>query len=241
APGERTERALRTGVAVRADHGRAGQHDSELGGDHMHDPLARVVNVEQREPEATSRIAGRANELLAARHRSVIAALRRGIHDVIHRAESQFRMAYAATILLQRRKGNAAGALVQEQTIYVQQARLLVQLRDDVLTPQLREQRRSRGCRHQAALTTPSSSSFAMAASSRPNSRNTSSECSPACGRSRRKPIRLPFISIGNAGSRVFSPDGSVKGMRPPPKFRWGSSNRSSGLDTGANGRDRKS
>ena len=44
---QRTERAVRGGVRIAADHGQTGQRDAQLGADDVHDPLTVVAQIKQ--------------------------------------------------------------------------------------------------------------------------------------------------------------------------------------------------
>jgi len=106
------------GVAVAAYHGHPRQYDAVLGGDDVDDTLARIVDVEQPEPELAAVLLHRADPL--ARWlvgRCIAARQRRGI--VVDHAERELAIPDAALSVAKTIERVAAGTLMSEMTVDV--------------------------------------------------------------------------------------------------------------------------
>ena len=154
AEGERAERAMRRGMGVAADDGHAGQGEALLGADDVHDALANVVDVEQRDAELAAVLLqgldldarllfGDALRTIGGRH--VVVGDRQGGVGAAHRA----------TALAQALERLRARHLVHQMTVDVQQAGAVVLLVDQVRLPDLVEQGLGLGHDASASLARP--------------------------------------------------------------------------------------
>ena len=124
---------------IAADDGHAGQGEALLGTDDVHDALADVVDVEQRDAElAAVLLQGLdldARLLLGDALRAV-----GGRHVVIGHGERGVGPAHRATALAQALERLRTGHLVDQVAVDVQQAGAVVLLVDQVRLPDLVEQ-----------------------------------------------------------------------------------------------------
>ena len=122
----------------------ARQRDALLGRNHVDDSLVVAADVEKRDAGRTCRGAGLRDEFGSSRHARGVAAPRKGVDDVIHRAEHLFGIAHAATRRGQFLEGDAAGAFVQEDAVDVEEAAAAAEVGDQVLVPEFVDE----GSRH---------------------------------------------------------------------------------------------
>jgi hypothetical protein len=137
APGQGAEATERAGVAVRADQGDARQRDALLGRHHVHDALAVVAEVEEVDAGGPRGGPRGGDELGAARHPGGVAAAGEGVHDVVHRAEHLLGVPDRAARGRKPLQRHAAGPLVQEDAVDVQQRRAIAEVGDGVEVPEL--------------------------------------------------------------------------------------------------------
>ena len=133
---QRAEGAVRRGMAVAANDGRAGQREALLGADDVHDALALVVLVEVLDAEV-ARVLGQRLDLDAAV--VVVDALgaigRR--HVVVDDGQRLLRRAHLAARHAQAFERLRAGHLVDEVAVDVEQARAVVLALDHVIVEDL--------------------------------------------------------------------------------------------------------
>ena len=139
-PGQGAHGTLGAGVAVGADQAHPRLHDALLRRHHVHDALPGVVQVEQGDAGAVGVVAGGDNKIPAAGHGGVVAAIGKGIDDVVHAAEYLLRAEHLAPLGPQAGQGNGTGALMQEYTVDVDQVATVLLAFHQVLIPQLVEQ-----------------------------------------------------------------------------------------------------
>ena len=134
APGERAERALRAGVAVGADQGRAGQHDRQFRRDDVDDALVGVVDVEQADARRPRLLARRVRN---ARRRARSCRCAPGRVSTIWSVTANTRAgsSHAPPRRRERAQRHRAGALVQEHPVDRDQILVRAQPRDDVGGP----------------------------------------------------------------------------------------------------------
>jgi hypothetical protein len=125
-------------VTVAAHDRHAGQHDAVLGGDDMDDALLGIVNIEQMEPELATIHLHRA-DAFARRRVSLRRAARQRRGVVVDHAEGELEIAHALPALAQAVERIAAGALVDEMTIDVDQP-ALAECAYDMRVPDFLEQ-----------------------------------------------------------------------------------------------------
>ncbi len=128
AEGQRTEGAVRAGVAVAADDRRARVRESQLRADHVHDALTLVAHRVQRHAELPA-VALERRDLLgggAARRRTppVGAAPRRD--RVVHRRHGALGAPHREAARAQLREGLRRGHLVDQVQIDVEDCRRLL-------------------------------------------------------------------------------------------------------------------
>ena len=134
-PGQCTQRAQGTGMAVGTGQGQSGQGNALFRGNNMGNTLARIVDVEQGDAGAARLLAHTYDKLPATVHGGVIASSREGIDDMIHGAEHLPRVFHPAAFFRHGAQGNAAGALMQENPVDVQQAGTVSQISDEMVIP----------------------------------------------------------------------------------------------------------
>ena len=139
AEGQRAEGAVGRRVRVAADDRHARLGHPELGADDVDDALVLVPAREQGDAELAAVLLERLE--LAARHR--VAHRRRdrlGGHVVVGRGQRPVRSAHGAAVHPQALEGLRARHLVHEVQVDVEQGRLALGRRDDVLVPDLLEE-----------------------------------------------------------------------------------------------------
>jgi hypothetical protein len=144
APGQPADPAQGAGVAAGADHRRPGQGDAELGEDHVRDPLSGVTDVEQPDPARGRLRPEPADEHFPRRDRRQVAAAGAGAHDVIHGAEDQAAVVQLPVVVPHAAQCDRAAAFMQQHPVDVQERGAAVEFGDDVLVPDLVQDRPSR-------------------------------------------------------------------------------------------------
>ena len=150
---ERTEGAVRRGVAVTADDRLPGLRDPELGADHVDDALAARSRRVQLDAEllavGAQRVELRLRHLVGHRPRQ-------GRDVVVHRRDRQVGPPHAPAGEPQPLERLRRGDLVHEVQVDVEQRRLTGLVADDVPVPDLVEQAPAR---HQATSTSSTNAS----------------------------------------------------------------------------------
>ncbi len=137
---ERADPAMRGGMAVAADNGRAGQREALLGADDVDDALLGGGRLDVADPEFRS-IALERGELRGAlrigdrQHRPVRRPPRCGRQVVIGHRECEIGPAHRTACEPQRREGLRAGDLVDQVTIDIDQAGAVLAPLDDMRVP----------------------------------------------------------------------------------------------------------
>ena len=139
---QRAERAMRGGMAVAANHGRAGQSESLLRADDVDDALLRGEHVDVRHAELADVLFERHDLRRACRifdqQRSAVAAgAPGGRHVVIGDSERQVGTAHLTAGGPQTFERLRGGHLVDQMPIDVDQARAVLAPRNDVRVPDL--------------------------------------------------------------------------------------------------------
>ena len=140
AEGQRAHAAVRGGVAVAADQGRAGQGQALLGTDDVDDALAVLAEVEQLDAVGAGRLAHRQDQRLAGRI-GLLGAAGLGRHGVVGRAVDQARLRRRIALLDGFLQRLAARHVVQQQPVDMQQDEAVAEIGDDVAVPDLVEKR----------------------------------------------------------------------------------------------------
>ena len=136
AEGQRAESTVRRGVAVTADHGHAGQRETLLGADDVHDALARIAHRVQRDVEL---VAVRPQHLhLLGRDRVGNGQMQIGGGDVVVLGRhGQVRAAHGAPRHAQAVEGLRRGDLMDEVQVDIEQIGLPAAGADDMAVPDL--------------------------------------------------------------------------------------------------------
>lgn len=134
--GQRTEGAVRGGVAVTADHGHAGQRGALLRADHVHDALALVAHLELRDAEAVAVGVQRVDLQLGDGVLDAVAAVGGGHVVVAHRQVGR-QAPHLATGDVQPLEGLRAGDFVHQVAVDVEGGGAIFFGVDDVLVPDL--------------------------------------------------------------------------------------------------------
>ena len=137
AEGEGAERAVGRGVAVSAHDGRAGEGEALLGSDDVDDPVARIVGLEQVDPELLA-VADQGVDLELRVLADAFAAV--GGDVVVDDRDGGVGAAYLATGLPQPFVWLRRRYLVGEVAVDVEQTGAVVLGRDDVAVPDFLEQ-----------------------------------------------------------------------------------------------------
>ena len=141
APGQGSERAVSTRVAVADGHRQTGQHKPQLRRHHMHDPMPRFSDLEMRDADSPGVFPQR-DHMGIAQLKGVVAT-RVGTDRMIGRREAQFRVSRRQPTIRQAPKC-AAVEIGQDVAIDVQQREALAQVLDDMALPDFFKQ----GARH---------------------------------------------------------------------------------------------
>ena len=137
---QRAERAVRRRVAVAADDRHAGLRQAQLGTDDVNDPLLGVVQIVELDAEFLAVVPQRVDLLLRNRVGDRQAAVGRR-HVVVRHGRRQGRAADLAARDPQSFERLGTGHFVNQMAIDVQNRRLVRFVDDDVLIPNLGEQR----------------------------------------------------------------------------------------------------
>ena len=139
-PRQRAERTLRAGVTVGTDDRRAGQGETEFGGDDVDDALCRVADIENADPRRRAGLAGCCQKSLAAGHQRPRSP-RRGVDDMVDHREHPGGIGHRSPGLRQRLQRDRPHALVKEDAVDGDQRLAVAKVGDDMRVPQLGEQR----------------------------------------------------------------------------------------------------
>ena len=112
----------------------------------MSDTLAHITEVEQLDSGAQGSFTGGLNECGATRHAGRIGSAGKGIDDVIHGAECLLRIAHLAPTGLEAFERHAAGALMQEYPVDVDEAGAVTQIGYPVFVPDFVDNCLRHGC-----------------------------------------------------------------------------------------------
>ena len=140
AEGQRPEAAHRAGVAVAADQGGPGQRNAELRGDHVDDPLARVVEIEEPDPGRSShspaacRTYGPAGAKVSSRRPGACG------DDVVDGGEGELGIAHPPPGAPEPLEGPERRDLVDHVAVHVEQIPAVVEPCHHVAGPELVEE-----------------------------------------------------------------------------------------------------
>ena len=138
--GQRAKRPVRAGVAVAADQRDAGQHDAKLRPHDVHNALAILAEVEK--PYAGRlRLLAQPGTQAFARCEAVMDAVRRAGDGVVGRGEGELRVADGQATLQHVRQRPAAGEVMQQVAVDMQQRPAVAEVGDHVSIPDLIEHR----------------------------------------------------------------------------------------------------
>ena len=140
AMGQRAESAVRGGVAVAADDGRAGQREALLRADDMHDALPVIELVEILDAEFRAILAQRAHLKCCLGIVDAVAAVG-GRHIVIDDGQRFLGRVHAPVRHAQALESLRARHLVDEMAVDIKQARAVALRLDYVIVPNLIVQR----------------------------------------------------------------------------------------------------
>ena len=101
----------------------------------MRDALALVAEIEQIDTGLERGLAGGLNKCRAARHTGFIGAPRKGIDNMIHRAERLFRVPDLPVAGFEALQGHAARAFMQKHAVYIYEAGAVAKIGDLMLVP----------------------------------------------------------------------------------------------------------
>lgn len=93
----------------------------------MHYALLGAVDVKQVNARRVGRSPRALNKLLTTGHPCFIRAAAHGIDNMVHGAEDLLGAPHTATVIGQAAQGNRTGALVQENTVDINQRRVATQ------------------------------------------------------------------------------------------------------------------
>src|SRR5260221_1824944 len=144
-PGERADAADRAGVAVAAHQGEAGQRNTEFGRNDVDDALPPVVHIEKVEA-VVARPAPRGADHVDAFGAGgiLVAAPWHRIDDMVDDGENLLGMGRRAAGSLELAHRDAAAHLMQEEAVDAEERRILAEIGDDVIVPNLLEERQRR-------------------------------------------------------------------------------------------------
>jgi hypothetical protein len=139
APGQRAERALAAGVAVRADQRDAGKDDALLGRDDVNNALAGIADVEQADARGLRRLARGEDEVAAGGHDRPVGAAGQRIDDMVHRRERLPRRIHRAATFGQAFQCHAARPLMEQNAVDQQQISVVIDAIDAMKIPHFGE------------------------------------------------------------------------------------------------------
>src|SRR5690606_15806073 len=115
----------------------ARKRDTLLRRDHVHDPLPRVIRIEQRDTGRSCGLPRRLDEYLPAGHATAVPPSGCRLDDVIDRYEHRARIPDLASGVSKASQRDAAGAFVEKDAIDVQEVDVVSQRNDAVGAPDL--------------------------------------------------------------------------------------------------------
>ncbi len=139
AEGERPHAAMGTGVAVAADEERAGKAQAQLRPDDMDDTLAGLADIEQPHAMLFAEVAQILEQPSA--HDAGVGAAGRGGDGVVGRREGEARIAQPVAFLRDIQDRASAAQIVQQMAVDMEQGVVVAEIGDDVLVPDLVEER----------------------------------------------------------------------------------------------------
>ena len=122
-------------MAVWTNQRHAGLSDAQFGGNDVHDTLARIVDIEKLNTHGVGGGAGRDDKVPPSRHQRLIAATGQRVDNMIDCSERLTGTTHPTPRLSKARQRDAAGSLVEENAVDVQQGAPTGQLLDLVSLP----------------------------------------------------------------------------------------------------------
>ena len=139
AESERTQTTMGAGMAIAADNQGARQAQSKFGSDDMDDTLSRLIDIEHLNASGRGLDPERRQQFLPYLAGASTATC--GGYGMVRRGKRQFRIVNPKATALEIKQSAGATQIVQQMTINVKEVGIFAYSRNDVLVPDLGEQR----------------------------------------------------------------------------------------------------
>ena len=139
AEGERTQPTMGASMAIAADNQGARKAQSKFGSDDMDDTLSRLIDIEHLNASGRGLDPERRQQFLPYLAGASTATC--GGYGMVRRGKRQFRIVNPKATALEIKQSAGATQIVQQVTINVKEVGIFAYSRNDVLVPDLGEQR----------------------------------------------------------------------------------------------------